>query len=66
MYISSSVPDSGFIPLVIGDFGLTRTGPLYISAGESTALGGLSAYQSSLSELSDNKTSSLYLEAKIN
>tara|TARA_Y100001938_G_scaffold48300_1_gene67301 strand:+ start:358 stop:3165 length:2808 start_codon:yes stop_codon:yes gene_type:complete len=66
MYISSSVPDSGFIPLVVGDFGLTRTGPLYISAGESTALGGLSTYQSSLSELSDNKTSPLYLEAKIN
>ena len=66
MYISSAVASSGFIPLVIGDFGLTRTAHLYISAGQSTELGGLSAYQSSLSELSDNKISPLYLEAKIN
>ena len=66
MYISSAVAASGFMPLIIGDFGLTRTGPLFISAGQSTALVGLSDYQSALSELSDNKTSSLYLEAKIN
>lgn len=60
--IAAATPHTSGIPLIIGAQGPRRLATMYISAGQSTDVGGLSGYVSAITNLNDNKDISLYLQ----